>query len=288
MNRNLLLYCLLFFLTCVFPVQNSLAQQPPAEEELPLWEFGLAPIWAQIPHYRGSDEHENYAFAVPYFVYRGEIFKSDRDGVRGIFWRNEKFETDVSLSGNPPVSDENTAREGLPELDPLMEIGPALKYYFEELGEFDAFFLQAGLRFATSVDTDDLSTGYEGIVADLNLIYKNSRLLKKEKIRFHLSTGIQFGSAEYHSYFYDVEEQYATTDRPAYESEQGYAGFQISGSLMKELTPALSIGAYARYINTEGAAFDNSPLFKEAHNYAGGILLLWTIAESDKMIQSKR
>jgi outer membrane protein len=48
---------------------------------------GLA---AQLPHYRASDEYTTYAFPLPYFVYRGEKIKANRDGIRGIFWRDDK------------------------------------------------------------------------------------------------------------------------------------------------------------------------------------------------------
>ena len=46
----------------------------------PLWELGLFNSAMTFPHYRGSDEQMYYLLAIPYFIYRGEIFKADRDG----------------------------------------------------------------------------------------------------------------------------------------------------------------------------------------------------------------
>lgn len=248
---------------------------------LPLWEYGVAGAAARIPHYRGSDEYSSYLLPLPYFVYRGEALQAGREGLRGIFFRRGRWESDLSLAGNPPVPGDNTARDGMPGLDALVEAGPALRYYLFSQGERDALFFQANLRAAWSVGFDSgLEVGYQGLVTDFGIIYRDSRSLQAQRIRFHLSTGLQFADSRFHEYFYEVAEDYATSDRPAYRAEAGYGGLQLSGSIFKELTPRLQLGGYARWIASGGAAFVDSPLVGTEHNLVLGAMLIVQLGKS--------
>jgi MipA family protein len=258
-------------------------ESEPNTEDLPLWEYGIAGLAARLPQYRGSDEYSNYIFAVPYVIYRGELVKADRDGIRGIFWRNEKFETDISFSGNPPVSGANNAREGMPALDSIVEIGPALRYYFYEFNERNSFYLQGNVRMAFSIGFDNgISTGREGYISDLALVYRNSRLFATSNIRFDISTGIQFSDSDLNSYFYEVSPEFATSERPAYQAKAGYSGAQISGSIVKQLTSTVSLILYGRLININGAVFEDSPLVKTQENYVLSCMLTYKIGESER------
>lgn len=254
------------------------AASPP--DHLPLYEYGLVTMAARLPHYPGSDEYQNYFFPLPYLIYRGEVVRANRDGIRGIFWRSEHFETDISLSGNPPAGDDQ-AREGMAELAALGEIGPALNYYFFEYGERDALFLQATLRAAFSVDFDGgPEVGHEGYVSDFSLIYRDSRLFKAEKVRFHLSTGVRFADAALHSYFYEVKAAEARPGRQPYTVDGGYGGLQLSAGLVKELTARLSISCFGRWLHIDGAAYENSPLVDTIDNVVLGVMFVWKIGES--------
>lgn len=259
------------------------AGQTEAVHKLPLYEYGIVGLAATIPHYRGSDEYETYAFPLPYFVYRGEIIKADREGIRGIFWKYKQFETDISLSGNPPAENDK-AREGMPDLDAIGEIGPALNYYFYRYGERDVLFLQANLRGAFALDFDGgLKVAHEGYISDFSVIYRDSELFKEHSIRFHVSGGFQFADADLHSYFYGVSPRYATPDRRQYEAEGGYGGFQLSGSILKELTPKLWVSCYGRWMNIDGAVFEDSPLVQTRNNVIVGALLIWKFGESEAL-----
>lgn len=253
------------------------------KERLPLWEVGLVGIAASLPHYRGSDEHEDYLFPLPYFIYRGEKLEANREGVRGIFWKHGTLETDLTLSGNPPVSDDNTARAGMPGLDAMVEMGPALRHYFYKIDDRNAFFLQGNLHMAFSFDFDDgLEVTHEGYTSELSMYYKNSHLLSQQEIYFHLSLGAQFADASFHRYFYDVPAEYVTQERDSYSAGSGYSGFQVSGSLMKELSETVSFGLYSRWTNCSGAVYEDSPLVKTTDNYVLGCLLLWKIGQSEE------
>ena len=80
-----------------------------------------------FPDYRGSDQAQNHVLPIPYIVYRGEFFKADRDGIRSIFFDNDTFEVNASAGASFPVdSKNNDARQGMPDLKPTVELGPAL------------------------------------------------------------------------------------------------------------------------------------------------------------------
>jgi len=267
-------------------VCSSSAEQKEAKssaELLPLYEYGLIGIGSTIPHYRGSDESQNYYFPLPYFIYRGEWLKANREGLRGIFWRTERFQSELSISGNPPVSDDNRAREGMPDLDALLELGPALRYYIWNYGERDTLYFQANLRAAFSVGFDDgVDSAYQGLTSGISASYHNSKLFHSQNIRFHVDAGLQFSDEKLHSYFYEVEEEYATESRAAFDAKGGYTGFHLAGSILKEFTPKLWFGAYARWLNNSRIANKDSPLMREENNYLFGITLIWKIGESEE------
>ena len=53
----------------------------PARADQPLWELGIGAGWLHLPHYRGSDQSRDWLLPIPYFVYRGEFFRADREEI---------------------------------------------------------------------------------------------------------------------------------------------------------------------------------------------------------------
>ena len=256
------------------------------DEREPLWEFGVAGVAARLPHYIGSDEYKNYLYPLPYAIYRGKILRADREGVRGIFYKGDKSEISISLWGNPPVSDENEARQGMPELDAIGEIGPAFRYYFYRRGWQDHLYLQLAWRTAFSFEFNgglDIDMDYQGWHSSLDLSYQKKILIDDRKLSIYVKGGLQFADSRYNNYFYGVPGQYATTFRDPYEADGGYAGFSLSSSLFREMTSRVSIGCYVRWNNLNGAAFEDSALVREKNNYAIGALVVWKLAESSKL-----
>ena len=55
-----------------------------ADNNKPLWEIGLVGIAGYVPDYPSSDENRLNGIVLPYFIYRGEIFRAgDKDIIRG-------------------------------------------------------------------------------------------------------------------------------------------------------------------------------------------------------------
>src|SRR5215813_10907223 len=107
-----------------------------SKELLPLWEVGAGLAYARLPDYRGSDESHNYLLPFPLLIYRGDFFKSDREGVRAQFLDSRYVELELSAGATVPVnSKKNKARQGMPDLRPTLELGPALKVHLASIGE---------------------------------------------------------------------------------------------------------------------------------------------------------
>src|SRR5688500_10671697 len=95
----------------------------------PLWEVGAGATVLSFPDYRGSDQTRTYVLPIPYFVYRGEFLKADRNGVRGIFFDSDNVRISASAGASFPIeSKDNDARLGMPDLKPTVELGPAVDF----------------------------------------------------------------------------------------------------------------------------------------------------------------
>ncbi len=254
---------------------------------LPKWEIGVFGLGSRIPYYRGSDEYKWYVFPVPSFIYRGDFLQADRDGLRGLFYKGTWIETELSLSGNPPVGDGASARQGMPELDPLIEVGPAFRLFLYRGKKLSALYLEAAARAAISIDMDDLSPGYEGERGALSIVLARFTPRAGSPWNLGLKGSLEFADQKYHSYFYDVDPLYARPDRPAYESEGGYSGCSVSGWVSRKLFDGVSFSLFTRLDNCEGAVYEDSPLVKSKYNYTFGAALSWKLLESKERVKAR-
>lgn len=263
---------------CAVAAAETRAPAAPSGPEAagePLWELGIFNFLADLPHYPGSDESRFYAFPTPFITYRGRYLRATRTGVRGIFYQGPRLETSISLSGNPPVPEDNEARAGMPGLDAIGEIGPSVKWFFAGRDPVDRLYLQAAARAAGSVDFDGgPQIRYQGVVGGLNLVYYNRSRFRDQRIKFHISAGLHVADSEYHGYFYNVAPAYATPERPRYSTGGGYGGASLSGSMQYDLTPTVAFGGYVRWENLSGAVFADSPLVRQDNNLIVGVALI--------------
>ncbi len=257
----------------------------PADDLLtePKWEAGLFLGVARMPLYRGSDDHKVYALPVPFLIYRGDVIQSDREGLRGVLFRGVRFESTFSFSGHPPVEDEHGARAGMPDLQPLLEAGPALKWWPNGHTDEYTLYMQLAARATASVNVDeDLATAYEGWRTELSLVY--SRYLADPRWRWGSKLAAYGASRDFHRYFYDVPDAYATADRPAYDADPGYGGAGLSVFLTRKLRRTLTAGLYTRWDHIGGAVFEDSPLVRTEDSFTLGGAVIWRFAESSQRV----
>jgi MipA family protein len=271
-----------------FALSAAFAAAPAARaDDLPLWEAGAGVAAIDFPDYRGSDERTTYLLPFPYLVYRGEFLKADRDRVRGLFFRSERSELNISISGSVPVdSSENAARRGMPDLDPTAEIGPNLELtLYRDAGETLRLDLRLPVR---AVIATDFSRVYDvGWVfqPQLNLDLRDTPLGRDWKVG--LAAGPLFGDRRYHGYYYGVEPQYANAARHAYEAPGGYGGVQAIAAVSRRF-PGYWFGAFARWDTLRGAAFETSPLVRQQESFSVGFALAWMLGESARRVPADR
>ena len=251
-------------------------------EQKPLWEAGLGAGALTFPDYRGSDRTQTYGLPVPYFVYRGEFLKADRNGVRGRFFDSDRIELNVTMNASAPVdSTDNAARRGMPNLRPTLEIGPSLDLtMWRSVDRRNKLDLRLPLTTGVTIEGSPRSIGWS-FTPRFNLDLQDPGGMAGWNLG--LVAGPIFGDRKQHQYFYSVAQQYATLDRPAYEARSGFAGAQFLVALSKRF-PNYWVGGFLRYDTLRGAVFDDSPLVKRSSYLAGGIAIAWIIGESSRMV----
>jgi len=239
-----------------------------------------------FPDYRGSDQSRSYILPFPYFIYRGEVFKVDRERVRGLFFRRPWLELDLSLGGSVPVdSSRNDARKGMPNLYPVAELGPSLELILgEKKGDYKTT-VTLPFRFAGAIPFPQVyGIGYV-FTPRLNIDKYN--IGGWSGFNLGMSFGPVFGSEGYHDYFYSVSPAYATPSRPAYSAQGGYGGTQLSVGLSKYYKK-FWVNLFARWDQLDGAVFADSPLYKKNSSLIAGLAFTWIFAESDKMVEADK
>jgi len=262
------------------------AQGTDGAGEQPLWELGVFGGVARMPHYRGADEYRTYVLPLPYLIYRGEILQADREGVRGTFAATRHFESSISFYGNPPVSGDNRARQGMPELGAVGEAGPSLTWFFQDRAALSGLHLKVAGRGVVSLDGSDLT--YRGIHGGVNLLYDDNSRWDTSGFRYGVNFGLDLADGRYNEYVYGVPLRHSLPDRPAYHAMGGYGGFGLSAYGARRLSDSFAVALYARWDNLGGAVFDDSPLVRTESNLVLGTALVWRVAKSGKTVPWRR
>jgi outer membrane protein len=258
------------------------AGAPASADQKPLWEAGFGVGVVTFPDYRGSDQERVYPVPVPYFIYRGEFFKADRNGVREEFLKRDWIE--LSLSGNAtiPTDKNDHARSGMPDLRTTLELGPDLEFHVWRSRESNVKLdIEVPVRFPITVQSPPQSLGWD-VAPRLDLNFQN---FVRPGWNFGLGAGPVFAGRKYNEYFYSVAPQYATAVRPIYAASGGYSGAQFVSALTKRF-PSYWLGAFIRYDELAGAVFEDSPLVKQRYGFSGGVGIAWMIGESSRLVES--
>jgi len=272
-----------FALLACLSLAGALAD-PAMAADKPLWELGIGIGALSFPDYRGSDESDLYAIPLPYFVYRGDFIKADRQGIRGAFFDSDRIELNVTLGASLPVkSKDNGARQGMPDLKPSVEIGPSLDLnLWRTLDRRYTLDLRLPVRTSVTVESGLHDIGWV-FSPRLNLDIVDVAGLPGWNLG--VLAGPMYGSKRNHEFFYSVADPYATADRPAYDAKAGYAGSQFLVAASKRY-PHYWLGAFVRWDSLKGAVFEDSPLVKRDTYFAAGVGIAWILGESASRVEA--
>jgi len=270
-----------FALACVLVAPCS------ARAQEPLWEAGVGVAALSFPHYRGSDERRSWVLPYPYIVYRGDRLQVEEGRMRGIFYRSDRVELDVSLNGSVPVdSGENEARRGMPDLDATLEIGPVLNVSLWRSPD-RLTHVRLRLPARAAIATDLSHARHVGWVFQPHLSLEVKDPLGHAGWKASFLAGPVYSDSRYHRYFYEVQPAFATASRPAYTPGGGYAGAQLLAALSKRYR-RFWVGGFVRWDTLSGAVFEDSPLVRDRKGFAAGVSVAWILGESRTRVPAIR
>ena len=228
-----------------------------------------------VPEYIGSDETRGYLLPLPYISYNGPRLKVSQSGITGKLFNSEKLFLSLSLSGAIPVdSDDNRAREGMEDLEAVIEFGPSLKYFFKgQENTHDAVFFDFNFRQARTLSFDSLNINAS---PSLNWRKQLDKTTLGGNVRLTSQMRWEFVSDDYAQYFYGVEQEYVTEDREFYRAQGGYAGYRINNSVRWQKDDHV-FSFFVGYANISGAKFADSPLVKRHNHLYAGAAFFWLL-----------
>ena len=267
------------------------AAEPPAPpsapdaqpvRDAPLWEAGAGVATFAFPAYRGSDETRAFLLPIPYFVYRGEFLKADRDGVRARLFASDRVNLTVSAALSPPASsDDVDARAGMPDLRASFEVGPQLDLtLWRNASHSRSLKLQLPLRTAYTLERSPRHIGWV-FHPKLNLDVGDFPGMPGWNVG--LQAGPLFGDRRQHAYYYSVAPEQATAERPAFDAPAGYAGMQYLLGVSRRYESHW-VGAFLRYDTLGGARFAESPLVRDRNYLAAGVAVTWIFGQSARRV----
>jgi len=258
-----------FLLLLVGPSVHS------SEKTLPLWELGFAGGFFSLPQYMGSDERYTLPLGIPYLIYRGEIIKADRDGLRGALFEKDQFSVDLGFSFGLPVSNSNKARQGMSDLFLTGQVGPRLNWEFKALANRSTISTHLPVRF--SLDTHGNTLGW---VAEPSLKWEKKHLGKAENISARLDIGLLYAQQRYNDYYYGVPARFATPERAEYQPESGLHSYFLLLSSTLQQTQQLNIGFFLRLRTLDSSVVADSPLVRDKVYLSTGIGFTWIFMKS--------
>jgi MipA family protein len=256
-----------------------------AAESLPLWEAGVGPGAVVFPAYKGSATYRGFAAPLPYFVYRGEIFRANRDGLRANLWQSGDWSADLSLGGALPVRSSGTLREGMPNLPPSAELGAVLEYEaYSASGGGKKISLLWPIRQALAVENGG---GHRiGLLTVPTLRASGRMNLRGQNYDWGVNLSAIFADRTYNGYYYDVSAANALPNRPVYRAQGGAAGVTLFAGAKRRIGNWW-LGGFVGGSNIGTAAFVRSPLVETHVNWYTGVSLLWVFDKSDTTVSVK-
>ncbi len=252
-------------------------------QELPLWEVGIGPSVISLPYYRGAASNNTVALPFLYPVYRGERFRVDDKGVRGKIFHTDRVRLDISADANTPGdSDDIEGRDGMSDLDPTVQVGPSLEVkLWEKAQDRQRLTLNLPVRGVFALDSGLDSIGY---TFSPHLTWNRNVELFSRQWRLGVSGGFQFGSRDYHDYYYSVAPEFARAGRAAYSANSGYGGTRFTVSLVSRNRNNF-FSVFARYDRLDNAEFEDSPLKFRDDGLTVGFAFAWFLWQSDRTVK---
>jgi len=250
------------------------AQAPTA---LPLWEIGAVALGVSQQAYPGSDQNVGRGLALPFFIYRGQVLRADRGslGVRAM--KSPSFELDLGAAAAFGSNSEDiSARQGMPNLGTLIELGPRLKWKLGSAPGGGTWRAEFPLRAVFDLSDDAAHRGWS---FEPELVFERRA---KGGWRYSTTLGLIVADQALAATFYQVTPELATLTRPAYTAQSGLLGWRLGTSFSRSLNPDWRMFGFARIDSVAGSANQNSPLVRQTTGASVGLGLAYTWMRSSE------
>lgn len=248
----------------------------PAHAQEPLWELGAVGGLAVTPAYPGSENRSRRALLLPSFIYRGEVFRADQGGIGARLVKRERVEFDVGIAASLPANSKDVAaRAGMPNLGPLVELGPRLRITLAQLTPSSRVRLDLPLR-AVLEARDGLRA--QGFTFEPKLGYEMRG--PQGAWSFEANLGMVVGDRKINRYFYEVRPAFATPLRPAFDADPGLMLVRTGVSGSRRLNGDVRLYGFVRLDSYAAAANRDSPLLKRDTGVSAGVGFAWTLMRS--------
>jgi outer membrane scaffolding protein for murein synthesis (MipA/OmpV family) len=249
----------------------------------PLWEVALAGYGLYGPSYPGSSQSQFNFVPLPFPMYRGKFLRVGEDSerpLRGRVFRSDRIKLDIDMDlkfGSD--SADIDARVGMPDLDPLLELGPELELKFMDgrIARGDMFL---ALQARGAMSFDGFNPDWRGLAFSPELRWVREFDQAGRRLKLRLTP--TFATEPYMDYYYGVPASFATAQREAYNAKGGYLGTSLGLSLRQPLGKKLEVRAGFRLGFLQGARNQDSPLFTDDTTQAVYVAFLYRFWQSKR------
>jgi outer membrane protein len=273
-------------ITCIlFCTQISYAQiaRNFEQKDRPVYELGAGVAGFDLPDYAGSKNNQFRWLPFPFIMYRGEVLRADDEGTRAKIEATKNYEFGMSFGFNFPVeSNQNPAREGMPDLDGVLGFGPQVIFRLLNDSKKHKLNLTFGVRGSFAFN-ENLESREEGVVFEPSIAYWRYLGSKNQTILF-VSVESEFGDKKANQYFYDVDTPFVTTKRDRYQAKAGLIKHAIIAGVSHNFSPKLTAFLGGFYNDLGQAANVDSPLVEVRQNQGFLAGIFWLFAESTERV----
>jgi len=261
--------CMRFiFIILIFTTVNKVSADT-------LWKLGAGIGNITAHSYIGSDQAQTITSPIPYLKVKTEWFDLDNEGLHTNWFEETRFRLDFSFDlGLPVDSNEIKSRNGMPDLDPVGQLGPLLIYQLYD-SRILKWQLHLPLTYAYAVDGFEVNSVGWASNPRIYFNYLYGDLIYPLDIS--MSFGSVYASEEFHRYYYDVEPGYITAERNVYSATEGAAGYRFIFSMTRRMN-GYWLGLYVRYQNLSDAVFADSPLVDQQDYWFIALGASWLFA----------
>jgi hypothetical protein len=254
------------------------------DQLLALWEFRFAAFARYAPVYPGSAEYDLNMLPIPYPVYRGKRlrFGEDIDSfAEGRIVRGPRARLDVNFNLNFGEDSENIpVRRGMPDLDPLIEVGPELEIKLNDPSISEGDWLLA-LQARAAISSDGSGLDGRGFLLNPELEYRIDQAFGSHN-DWSFSFKSTWASEDFAAYYYGVAPEFATPTRRGFDASAGYLGSVFRVGLERQISPRMRFDGSARVWFNHGAKNSSSPLFQDDLGVGIQGAFIWTLAASKR------